>query len=166
MSFQRGGRDGNSFAKNLPFGLSYNDVGVNENTELPTIPLPLNGIISAKERTTSVQYMNFVAAVRGGPFYTGSMALSVDGQGKHQKLVDEDGLNDGIERYSDRYLKKRKIGVSIDEHPFHLEFFPNELYQVMGINKKSYWLFRSSTSGPMCLQGLELRTMMPKVCQC
>ena len=43
---------------------------------------------------------------------------------------------DGIERYSDRYLKKRKIGTSIDEHPYHLEVFPRELYNVMGIDKK------------------------------
>ncbi|SCU85576.1 LADA_0D08350g1_1 [Lachancea dasiensis] len=136
MSFQRGGREGSSLARNLPFGLSYSDVGANENTELPTIPLPVNGLLSATERATAVNYINFVTAVREGPFYTGSLELSVDGQGKNQKLIDDDGISDGIERYSDRYLKKRKIGVSIDEHPFHLEFFPEELYQVMGINKK------------------------------
>ncbi|SCV02899.1 LAME_0H06106g1_1 [Lachancea meyersii CBS 8951] len=136
MSFQRGRKDGNSFAKNLPFGLSYSDVGANENRELPTIPMPVNGMVLPRERDTAIQYMNLVTAVREGPFYTGSMQLSVDGQGKDLKLVDEDGINDGVERYSDRYLKKRKIGVSIDEHPFHLEFFPDELYQVMGINKK------------------------------
>ena len=33
-------------------------------------------------------------------------------------------------------MKKRKLGVSIDEHPFHLELFPKDLYAVMGINKK------------------------------
>ncbi|KAM3164982.1 DNA-directed RNA polymerase III subunit [Lachancea thermotolerans] len=136
MSFQRGGREGNSFTKNLPFGLSYSDVGVNENTELPSIPLPVNGLVTSKERITSLKYMNFIKAVKEGPFYTGSMSLTIDGTGKQKQLVDEDGINDGIERYSDRYLKKRKIGVSIDEHPFHLEFFPDELYQVMGINKK------------------------------
>ncbi|SCU87799.1 LAFA_0E08878g1_1 [Lachancea sp. 'fantastica'] len=136
MSFQRGRKDGNSFTKNLPFGLNYSDVGATESGELPSIPMPVNGLIMPRERATAIQYMNLVTAVREGPFYTGSMHLSVDGQGKDRKLVDEDGINDGVERYSDRYLKKRRIGVSIDEHPFHLEFFPDELFQVMGINKK------------------------------
>ncbi|SCU80216.1 LAMI_0B01244g1_1 [Lachancea mirantina] len=138
MSFQRGGRDNasSSFSKNLPFGLSYSDVGVNETTELPSVALPVNGPVTGKERTVSITSINFMKAVRDGPFYTGSIALAVNGSGKQKAYFDEEGTNDGIERYSDRYLKKRKIGVSIDEHPFHLELFPQELYQGMGINKK------------------------------
>lgn len=139
MSFGRGGRGGgsNSFSRNLPFGLSYGDVGVNETTEFPSIPLPANNPNTGKERTVAVAYINFMKTVKDGPFYTGSMALSVDSSDKKKKvLIDEDGVNDGIERYSDKYLKKRKIGASIDEHPYHLEIFPPELYQVMGINKK------------------------------
>lgn len=138
MSFQRGGRGNSSsvFSKNLPFGLSYSDVGVNETTEHPSILLPVNGLITPKERSVAIMYINFLKTIKDGPFYTGAMALSVDGSGKQKRLIDDDGVNDGIERYSDKYLKKRKIGVSIDEHPFHLEIFPSELYQVMGINKK------------------------------
>lgn len=93
--------------------------------------------------------------MKDSPFYTGSMPLPDDlkedevddgdyDEKKHSKRknrifkeeVTEDGLNDGIQRYSDKYLKKRKITTSIDDHPYHLEIFPKELYSVMGINKK------------------------------
>ena len=87
MSFQRGGRDGNSFTKNLPFGLNYSDVGINDNTELPSIPLPVNGIITGKERSTAIRYMNFVKTIKEGPFYTGSLSLSVNGSGKGLSLI-------------------------------------------------------------------------------
>lgn len=43
---------------------------------------------------------------------------------------------DGIERYSDRYKKIQKIGRTIDEHPYQPEYFPSELYSVMGITNK------------------------------
>ncbi|CAI4759639.1 BBF_collapsed_G0046700.mRNA.1.CDS.1 [Saccharomyces cerevisiae] len=61
---------------------------------------------------------------------------SKSGKRKPNIILDEDDTNDGIERYSDKYLKKRKIGISIDDHPYNLNLFPNELYNVMGINKK------------------------------
>ncbi|AQZ18039.1 RPC31 (YNL151C) [Zygosaccharomyces parabailii] len=143
MSFGRGrGGGGNSFTKNLPFGLGFEDVGINETTEFPSIPLPVNNPINTRERTLAVTYIKFGQAVRDGPFYTGSLSLALDdkdgrnGKKKKQSLVEEEGYVDGIERYSDRYLKKRKIGTSIDEHPYHLEVFPKELYNVMGIDKK------------------------------
>lgn len=139
MSFRKGGSSGNSFMKNLPFGLGYDDITSNETTEFPKIPLPVNNPITSRERSLAVTYINFGKTIRDGPFYTGSMSLAVEktdnGKKKHA-LVDEEGEKDGIERYSDRYLKKRNIGASIDEHPYHLEIFPKELYNVMGINKK------------------------------
>ncbi|AGO13204.1 AaceriAFR056Wp [[Ashbya] aceris (nom. inval.)] len=139
MSFRRGGKT--STFSNLPFGLSYSAVGNNESTEKPTIPLPVNNPINGNERSIAIKYINFLESVRDGPFYTGSMSLSMDEtednkKRKVKRLVDDGGNNDGIERYSDRYLKKRRIGTSVDEHPFSLEFFPKELYQVMGINKR------------------------------
>ena len=39
-------------------------------------------------------------------------------------------------RYSDKYKKTKKIGRTIEEHPYQLEFFPDELYSVMGISNK------------------------------
>lgn len=128
---------------NLPFGLGYGDVGKNHITEFPSIPLPINGPITNKERSLAVKYINFGKTVKDGPFYTGSMNLIIDqqennksGKRKSNIILDEDNTNDGIERYSDKYLKKRKIGISIDDHPYNLNLFPNELYNVMGINKR------------------------------
>ncbi|AET40755.1 DNA-directed RNA polymerase III subunit C31 Ecym_6380 [Eremothecium cymbalariae DBVPG len=137
MSFRKSVKT-SSFSA-LPFGLDYSDVGGIENTEGPTTLLPVNNPINAKERVIALKYINFINSVKDGPFYTGSMLLSVeeseDGNKTSKKLIDK-GLDDGVERYSDKYLKKRKIGTSVDEHPFNIEFFPKELYQVMGINKK------------------------------
>ncbi|EIW07943.1 DNA-directed RNA polymerase III subunit C31 [Saccharomyces cerevisiae] len=145
MSSYRGGSrgGGSNYMSNLPFGLGYGDVGKNHITEFPSIPLPINGPITNKERSLAVKYINFGKTVKDGPFYTGSMSLIIDqqensksGKRKPNIILDEDDTNDGIERYSDKFLKKRKIGISIDDHPYNLNLFPNELYNVMGINKK------------------------------
>ena len=151
MSFRGGARGKSSSAfSNLPFGLSYSDVGANGSTELPTIPLPMNHPSNDLEREIAMHYINFRNALKDGPLFTGSMELiseddeedngeaEKNGKKKRKKKqqVDADGLNDGIERYSDKYLKRRKIGTSIDEYPFNVDFFPKELYQVLGINKK------------------------------
>lgn len=136
--------------KNLPFGLGYADICSNDTTEFPNIPLPVNNPITSKERSLAVTYIKFGRTVRDGPFYAGSMSLAVDNsecneisdsnstnaKKKKRHLYEEEGRKDGVERYSDRYLKKRKIGASIDDHPYHLEVFPKELYSVLGINKK------------------------------
>lgn len=147
MSFRGARGKSSSTFSNLPFGLSYSDVTVRESAEMPSIPLPVNHPINDLESEVAANYINFKNALKDGPFFTGSMELTVediaseDGKGKEKyskrkQQIDADGLNDGIERYSDKYLKKRKIGTSVDEHPFNLSFFPKELYQVMGINKK------------------------------
>lgn len=144
MSF-RGGRGGggggNSFLKSLPFGLDYSDVSKYDTTDIPSIPLPVNNPISSKDRSLAVRYIKLGQVIRDGPFYTGAISLATDdseadGRKGKKTLIEEEGRKDGIERYSDRFLKKRKIGASIDDHPFHLEVFPKELFNVMGINKK------------------------------
>ena len=33
------------------------------------------------------------------------------------------------------YHKKRKVGRSVDEHPYVVDFFPKELYPAMGIKE-------------------------------
>ena len=145
MSFRRGrANEGNTFLKNLPFGLAYTDVSTNQNTALPQIPLPVNNPISRSEKTVAMIYINQTDGVKNGPFYTGSVAeTSTDSNGETVGAINDDG----IERYSDRYLKKRKIGVSIDDHPFHLALFPKELYSVMGINKKKLLKIRKLNNG-------------------
>lgn len=64
-----------------------------------------------------------------GPFYTGSTLNT-------SKEQVSNTAPDGIERYSDKYKKVKKIGRTIEEHPYQLELFPEELYSVMGISSK------------------------------
>ncbi|CDR37620.1 CYFA0S01e13476g1_1 [Cyberlindnera fabianii] len=135
MSF-RGGRGGGAsgFQRNLPFGLDYQDVNKPQETEKPTLLLPVNGPLTDKEKVAASHYISFQNTLRDGPFFTGD---SLDVEDVKSKLeISEDGINDGLKRYSDRYLKKRKIGPSIDDHPYKIEFFPQELYKVMGVDDK------------------------------
>ncbi|CCH43573.1 DNA-directed RNA polymerase III subunit [Wickerhamomyces ciferrii] len=134
MSF--GGRGGGGgFQRNLPFGLDYSDLNNgNKENEKPQIPLPVNGNSSKLEKIVASHFLNFQTTVKDGPFYTGSNLEIENTKGKTE--IDEEGINDGLKRYSDRYRKKRKIGRSIDEHPYVIEFFPQELYKVMGVDDK------------------------------
>ncbi|KAH3901362.1 related to DNA-directed RNA polymerase III subunit RPC7 [Saccharomycodes ludwigii] len=134
MSFRRGGGGGSrGFQSNLPFGLSYSDVGSYKNQEIPTIPLPVNNPITNYEKDISLSYINFQETMKNGPFHTGD----VQPESELERLQHDDG----IERYSDRYLNKNKninkSCASINEHPFQLELFPQELYPVMGIKNKN-----------------------------
>lgn len=95
----------------------------------------MNGNPSKIEKIYAGHFINFQRTVKDGPFFTGSN-LELDSDGKGKTEIDEDGINDGLKRYSDRYIKKRKIGRSIDEHPYVIEFFPQELYKVMGVDDK------------------------------
>lgn len=140
MSGRRGAGSGGG-ARSLPFGLGYQDIGPNNIAEFPSLSLPVNGNVSSRDRSIALKYIKFNAALRESPFFTGTLEAAEEGDNKNKKkgkreLVNNEGPSDGIARYSDKYLKKRKLGVSIDEHPFHLELFPKDLYAVMGINKK------------------------------
>ncbi|KAL6948636.1 hypothetical protein ACO0QE_001108 [Hanseniaspora vineae] len=137
MSFRRGrGGASGGFGSTLPFGLNYSDIGVinNEDTELPQIPFPVNGLMSTHDKETGVHYLNVINLVRNGPFYTGD----IQPESEIEKLAKDDG----IERYSDRFSKKKKlmkddkIVASIDEHPYQLELFPQELYPMLKVSKK------------------------------
>lgn len=136
MSF-RGGRGGGASGSgggfqrsNLPFGLDYSDIcSINTSNEKPVIPLPVNGTITPLEKTIGSRFVNFGNLIKDGPFYTGSNLES-------GKKVEVEGINDGLKRYGDRYLKKRRIGLSIDDHPYAIQFFPEELYKAMGVDDK------------------------------
>lgn len=134
MSFKgRGGGSAGGFQRNLPFGLDYQDVSGTMESEKPTIVLPVNGEMTNTEKVTASHLINFAATVRDGPFYAGD---SLEATTPARREVSEDGINDGLKRYSDRYVKKRTIGHSIDDHPYSIEFFPAELYKVMGVDDK------------------------------
>ncbi|KAH3673184.1 hypothetical protein WICMUC_003802 [Wickerhamomyces mucosus] len=134
MSFRGGRGGGGGFQRNLPFGLDYNDINsANIECEKPQIPLPVNGLATNLEKITATHFINFQSSVRDGPFFTGS---NLDSNKKSNLDINDGGINDGLKRYSDKYMKKRKIGPSIDDHPYVIEFFPQELYKVMGVDDK------------------------------
>lgn len=126
MSF----RTKNSGRVLLPFGLDYSDVSsADHTTEQPQLVLPVNGPLTPNEEAAAKQSIAFSNLMLDGPFYTGSTLNT----SKEQATTTGP---DGIERYSDKYKKIKKIGRTIEEHPYQLEFYPDELYSVMGISNK------------------------------
>lgn len=118
----------------LPFGLDYSDVlSQGQATEKPRLELPIHGPLAPYEQNAAKQAVAFSKLMYDGPFCTESVE---DGN--------TDGAADAIQRYSDKYKKTKKVGRSIDEYPYQLEFFPEELYSVMGITKKKKKLLLSS----------------------
>ncbi|ODV98448.1 hypothetical protein PACTADRAFT_48210 [Pachysolen tannophilus NRRL Y-2460] len=130
----------------LPFGLEYNDVNSPHfEEESSKLTIPIDGPSTNAEKESAKQSIKFQNILKNGPFYTGSLqSAAINVQNNNNKVNkksqiiynDQDGINDGIKRYSDRHRQKRKIGRSIDEHPYVIEFFPEELYTVMGIDNK------------------------------
>ncbi|ANB12837.1 Rpc31p [Sugiyamaella lignohabitans] len=79
----------------------------------PKTILPVQAEGTNHERQVVAQYLKLRADIRDGPLYTGSSTK------KGRVVVEvEQNVNDGIKRYTDRYIKKRKIGRSVDEHPY------------------------------------------------
>ncbi|ABN65650.1 DNA-directed RNA polymerase III subunit, HMG-like [Scheffersomyces stipitis CBS 6054] len=132
MSF----RNRNAGKALLPFGLDYSDVlNTDHGTEKPQLVLPVNGPVKESEELAAKQSISFANLMSDGPFYTGSLQdmNKIDSKGDHTL---SNTAPDGIQRYSDKYKKAKKIGRTIEEHPYQLEFFPDELYSVMGISNK------------------------------
>lgn len=165
MSFRGGGSGGGRSTQRtiLPFGLDYADIiSSTQETEKPQLLLPINGDITEIESIIAKQSMNFTKLMSEGPFFTGnldSIEITKKRQNNDSDEEEEDDDNeggggrdkrkksktktitlssggDGIERYSDRYKKIQKIGRTIDEHPYQPEYFPSELYSIMGITNK------------------------------
>lgn len=132
---------GNSSARLLlPFGLEHSDVlAGSAYGEKPVLALPVHGRLTDREEAAAMQNILFAALVSDGPFYTGTVDAAHSQSSNHTQQVTLDSrvALDGIPRYSDRYKKIKKIGATILDHPFHLEFFPSELYSLMGITKKT-----------------------------
>lgn len=113
----------------LPFGLDYSDVlSTDLSKEKPTLLLPIHGALSESEKSIAKHLIAFSNLLLNGPFYTGS---STDPTTEQSTTAP-----DGIQRHSDKYKKIKKIGRTIEEHPYQLELFPDELYSVMGISNK------------------------------
>ncbi|RCK58823.1 DNA-directed RNA polymerase III subunit RPC7 [Candida viswanathii] len=131
MSFRGGGRQTQRTI--LPFGLDYADIiSSTQEAEKPQLLLPINGDASEVEQIIAKQAINFSKIMSDGPFFTGNL----DSIGGSSDNKNGSASADGIERYSDRYKKVQKIGRTIEEHPYQAQFFPAELYSVMGISNK------------------------------
>ncbi|KAJ9101296.1 hypothetical protein QFC19_005266 [Naganishia cerealis] len=132
-----------SFGRNnartlLPFGLDYSDItSSSSGSATPTLEFPVNWPLLENESDASKQAMAFSQLLVNGPFFTGNVE-SLD-----KPLV---GTSlDGIERHSDKYKPVKKIGRTVEEHPYQLEYFPEELYLVMGISNKQKRLLSLSS---------------------
>ncbi|KAG0654847.1 hypothetical protein C6P44_000743 [Monosporozyma unispora] len=137
MSFRGGGgnRGGNN-SFNIPLGIAYQDIlsqSQLHNSEVPKLSLPVNNsIITHRERLVASYCMTHLNDVKDSVFNLGDVPK------KGSNLIELDNSND-IERYGDKYLKHKKSlgGVeSLEDHPFHKDLFPEELFNVMGFNKK------------------------------
>lgn len=128
----------------LPFGLDYSDIlSQGETTEKSSVELPVHGPLSKYEEDVAKQSLAFARLLYDGPFYTGAPDK------KEEEL-------EPIQRYSDRFKKRKKITRSIDEYPYQLEFFPQELFSVMGISKLKKKLLLSSYKADGGLKGLNV----------
>ncbi|KAK9237821.1 DNA-directed RNA polymerase III, subunit Rpc31 [Lipomyces kononenkoae] len=87
--------------------------------------LPLQANLTDFEKRSVSQFLQYQQDVRDSAFYVTDQ--------KKGAVEYEGGINDGIKRYSDRYLKKRKVGKSVTDHPYIIEFFPRELYSALGV---------------------------------
>ncbi|OWB73135.1 nucleotidyltransferase activity protein [[Candida] boidinii] len=114
----------------LPFGLEYSDI-IQEQDKGLIYPLPINGPVTKLEDDSSKQFTNFTELMKNGNFYSGKLESLLPDYTNSKISYLEGGVNDGIKRYSDRYRKQSKAGRSIQDHPFNLEFFPQELHSVM-----------------------------------
>lgn len=101
-------------------------------SDKPFIELPVHSALSPYEENAAKQAIALQKLLYNGPFYTGLVVLGTFTTAPP------------IERYSDRYKLVKKVGTSIDEYPYQLEFFPPELYSVMGISKKKKALLLST----------------------
>lgn len=143
MSFK--GRSANRVL--LPFGLEHADVlSQGQETEGPTLELPVHGPLSSSEESAAKQALALAKLLYDGPFYTGAAEKS----GSTPSV-------DSIERYSDRYKKVKKVTRSIDEYPYQLNYFPEELYLVMGLTNKKKRLLLSTYKTDGGLAPLEVQ---------
>ncbi|KAK9458872.1 DNA-directed RNA polymerase III, subunit Rpc31 [Lipomyces oligophaga] len=91
--------------------------------------LPLQSPPTEKEIRISHQFLQFQQSVRDSAFFVVE---------RKKGLIEyEDGINDGIQRYSDKFLKRRKVGKTVGDHPYIPEFFPHDLHTSMGFKSEN-----------------------------
>ncbi|ODV60079.1 DNA-directed RNA polymerase III subunit C31 ASCRUDRAFT_47984 [Ascoidea rubescens DSM 1968] len=140
MSGRKFGRNGLS----LPFGLDFDFHAIRVGEVSKEFVIPVNGPLNEIDREIAEQFTTFLEMMKDGPFYSGQ----ISSRGSKGALNEEEqqGFSDGIKRYSDKYLKKRKISKSIEDFPYNYDFFPSELYSIMGSEGKMISLTHYNTN--------------------
>ncbi|KAK7207279.1 DNA-directed RNA polymerase III, subunit Rpc31 [Myxozyma melibiosi] len=123
MSF-RGGRGGPGGRPGPIYGLDIKP-DFTPSERYPKFALPVQAPLTDFERRCVRQLLQFQQEVSGSAFYVLEK--------KNGTVEYEGGINDGIKRYSDRFLKKRKTGKAVTDHPYIAEFFPQELHSALGL---------------------------------
>ncbi|KAK9471849.1 DNA-directed RNA polymerase III, subunit Rpc31 [Dipodascopsis tothii] len=93
--------------------------------QYPKVTLPLQTAMNEFEKRCASQMVQFQNEIRQSAFYVVEKRKGV--------IEYEDGINDGIKRYSDRHLKRLKTGKALSDHPYVVEFFPAELHPALGV---------------------------------
>lgn len=131
--------------RGLPFGFGIEAEPIlNDTQSKPHLALPINHELNEDEENVAKQSISFAKLVADGPFFTGST------------IGPKEETGDGIQRHSDKYKKTKKIGRTIEEHPYQLEFFPDELYLVMGISNKQKKMLLSAYKADGGLQSFNV----------
>ncbi|KAK9449925.1 DNA-directed RNA polymerase III, subunit Rpc31 [Limtongia smithiae] len=130
MSFRggRGGGRGGFGGRPVFFG---NDIkpDFRPADRYPTFTLPLQTPPTEFEARAIRQFMQYRRELRESAFFVVERKRGV--------VEYEGGINDGIKRYSDRYLKRRKTGKNVSDHPYIIEFFPDELHATLGVKSSA-----------------------------
>ncbi|GMM31392.1 DNA-directed RNA polymerase III subunit C31 [Martiniozyma asiatica (nom. inval.)] len=130
----------------LPFGLEWGDMSSNVTPDFE-YPLPLSGPLTNREKLRVDHFRGLVESFKSSSFYTGMLKPISESGGKILKRKSEyleGGVNDGLQRFSDKYRKRIKLGKSISDHPFNTNFFPLELQTVI-TGKATYKLTQKNS---------------------
>lgn len=117
----------------LPFGLEWADVSAASGGPEREYPLPINGRPTAREVRRVGAFASLVAATKASSFYSGPLNHP-QGVAKPRDHL-EGGVNDGIQRYSDKYRRRIKVSRSLVDHPFQAQVFPPELQVIVAPRK-------------------------------
>lgn len=139
------------------FNFDYS--ATNSSLPHPIVPLPVNqSSTNALSCRIGKNYKNISHLFRKSQFYTGDL-VPLDILDRYNKV------DDGIERYGDKYKHKKITKLKTDEddenvdeghvdgdgegkldHPFHLEFIPQELKSIIKKNSNNNALQKQAVS--------------------
>ncbi|PWW79375.1 hypothetical protein C7212DRAFT_37970, partial [Tuber magnatum] len=119
-----GGGGGGGGGMGGPFGHDPDNPPDYSTTELfPPQPPPVPNPLSKNERHIVARYRLYREKIHNGPLYTV--------MGKKRGM--EDPFND-VSKYSAKYKRQKRRVPKLDSRPYVKEFFPEELWDTLGID--------------------------------